>query len=161
MPLVSHRHHEYLRVFERKACSYYRLLVCTFTDLWSFPIHNPKRLLLIRGGIGRATAFALANHGCSIAVHYHSAKAKADEIVAELKKIQSVNAVAFQADLSDYDNARKLHTNVVAQMGDVDILFNNSGVTNTVIGPHGNIQDISVEEFESTWKTNTGSSYLV
>lgn len=55
----------------------------------------------------------------------------------------------------------KLHAAVVAEMGHPDILFNNSGVTNKVIGPQGNIQDISAEEFENTWRTNTGTSYLV
>jgi len=113
------------------------------------------------GGIGRVSALALANHGCSIAVHYNASKAKADDIVAQLKKLPGVNATAFQADLSEYDNVRKLYADVAAQMGQVDILFNNSGVTNTVIGPQGNIQDISVEEFEGTWRTNTGSSYLL
>lgn len=75
--------------------------------------------------------------------------------------MKGINAVAFQADLSDYNNVRKLHAEVVHHMGHPDILFNNSGTTNRVIGPNGNIEDVSVEEFESTWKTNTGSSYLV
>ncbi|KJA17333.1 hypothetical protein HYPSUDRAFT_170644 [Hypholoma sublateritium FD-334 SS-4] len=112
------------------------------------------------GGIGRVSALALANHGCSIAVHYNASKGKASDIVTQLK-ISGVNAVAFQADLSQYNNVRKLYADVVAQMGPVDILFNNSGVTNTVIGPQGNIQDLSIDEFESTWRTNTGSSYLL
>lgn len=93
-------------------------------------------------------------------MHYNASKCKADDVVKQLK-LSGVNAVVFQADLSKYDNVRKLYTDVVAQMGPVDILFNNSGVTNTVIGPQGNIQDISIDEFESTWRTNTGSSYLV
>ena len=106
------------------------------------------------------SALALANHDCSIAVHYNTSKDKADDIVHQLKQL-GVNAVAFQADLSEYENVRKLYADVVAQMGLVDVLFNNSGVTNTVIGPQGNIQDISIDEFEKTWRTNTGSSYLV
>jgi 3-oxoacyl-[acyl-carrier protein] reductase len=113
------------------------------------------------GGIGRATALALARRGCSIAVHYHSAKAKAEVLVFELINIPGVRAVVFQADLSSYDNVRKLHAEVVQQMGHPDVLFNNSGITNSVIGPNGNIEDVSVEEFEQTWKVNTGSSYLL
>ncbi|KAF9005080.1 NAD-binding protein [Cyathus striatus] len=101
------------------------------------------------GGIGYATSLALARRGCSIAVHYHSAVNKANTLVQELKNI-GVSAEAFQADLK-----------VVQKMGNPDILFNNSGVTGTRTGPQGDIQSVSVEEFESTWKTNTGSSYLL
>ena len=116
---------------------------------------------MVRGGIGRATSLALARKGCSIAVHYHSSKDKAEALVSELSKINGITAMAFQADLSNYDNVRKLHAEVIRHMGHPDILFNNSGTTNSVIGPNGNIEDVSIEEFESTWKTNTGSSYLV
>lgn len=72
-----------------------------------------------------------------------------------------VGAAAFQADLSSYDNVRKLHGDVVKTLGNPDILFNNSGILNGVIGPNGNIQDISAEQFEVTWKVNTGTAFLV
>ncbi|KAF8197061.1 NAD-binding protein [Pholiota molesta] len=113
------------------------------------------------GGIGRASAIALAKRGCSIAVHYNSSKAKADEVVAELAHLPGVKVIAFQADLSGYEGVHKLHAAVVAEMGHPDILFNNSGVTSKVVGPHGDIQDISAEEFESTWRTNAGTSFLL
>ncbi|TFK38451.1 NAD-binding protein [Crucibulum laeve] len=113
------------------------------------------------GGIGSATALALARRGCSIAVHYHSAKSKADSLVEQLSALPGVRAVAFQADLSEYENVRKLYREVIETMGDPDILFNNSGATNSVIGPQGDIADVGVEEFEKTWRVNTGSSYLL
>lgn len=119
-----------------------------------------------RGGIGKATALTLASRGCSIAVHYHSNETSAKALVTTLdSSLQSIGvtggAAAFQADLSDYEMVKKLHKEVVDKMGHPDILFNNAGVTNKVIGPTGDIGDVSVEEFEATWKTNTGSSYLV
>jgi len=73
----------------------------------------------------------------------------------------SVRAVTFQADLSDYDSVRRLHAQVVETMGHPDILFNNAGATIKTIGRMGSIQDVSVEEFETTWRLNTGSSYLL
>lgn len=72
-----------------------------------------------------------------------------------------VKSVAFRADLSNYDNVRQLHTDVVNTLGNPDILFNNSGILNGALGPNGNIQDVSVEKFEETWRTNTGTAYLV
>lgn len=113
-----------------------------------------------RGGIGKATAIALAKLGCSVAVHYNSADSTAKALVTELKSF-GVNAEAFQADLSTYDGARKLHAEVVSKMSNPDILFNNSGVTRARIGPQGNIQDVSPEMFEETWRTNTGTHFLV
>lgn len=103
---------------------------------------------------------AFAKRGCSVAVHYNSSKAKADTVVSDLRTL-GVNATAFQADLSEYDNVRKLHADVVQQMGHPDILFNNSGITNSVIGAQGDIESVSIEEYENTWRVNAGSSYLV
>jgi len=114
------------------------------------------------GGIGAATAVVLARQGCSIAVHYNSAAEKALALTKTLRDISpDVRAFKFQANLSDYDAVRQLHSEVVEKMGHPDILFNNAGATVKAIGRMGNIQDVSVEDFEQTWKVNTGSSYLL
>lgn len=112
------------------------------------------------GGIGKATAKALARQGCSIAVHFHSAERTASSLVSEISAF-GVKAAAFQANLSDYDGVRKLYNEVVSEFGHPDILFNNSGVKGSVIGTEGNIQDVSVDMFEQTWKTNTGTHFLL
>jgi 3-oxoacyl-[acyl-carrier protein] reductase len=111
------------------------------------------------GGIGHATCLALASLGCSIAVHYNSAASTANDLVSKLKA-KSVKADAFQADLSTYDGARKLHAEVVKSMGHPTILFNNAGLT---LGKSGvkSIQEISVEDFENTWRANCGTAFLL
>lgn len=129
-------------------------------------ISSSRRLInyacvCVRGGIGKATAHALARRGCSIAVHYNSAEDVASSLVTELEAFSGVRAAAFQADLRDYDNVRRLHSEVVDKMGHPDILYNNAAVPGKTIGAKGDLQDMSVEEFERTWKMNTGSSYLV
>jgi 3-oxoacyl-[acyl-carrier protein] reductase len=90
-------------------------------------------------------------------VHYHRDADAAARLVSEL----GVRAAAFQADLSSYDGARALHAAVVAALGHPDVLYNNAGVAGTRIGPQGAVGDLSVEEFERTWRTNTGTAYLV
>ncbi|KAL5508399.1 hypothetical protein ACEPAH_6018 [Sanghuangporus vaninii] len=112
------------------------------------------------GGIGRATAPRLARLGCDIAVHYHSAERTAAELVENLKSF-GVRAQAFQADLSTYNGVRKLHVAVVESLGNPDVLFNNAGVTTKVIGADGDIEKISPEEFETTWRSNTGTHFLL
>lgn len=71
-----------------------------------------------------------------------------------------VKAGAFQADLSTYDGARALHTAVVRELGQPSILFNNAGMT---MGKSGvkDISEISVEEFEKTWRGNCGTAFLL
>jgi len=125
------------------------------------PLQNKIALITgCTGGIGKATARALARQGASIAVHYNSAAQTAESLVNELKSY-GVGAAAFQADLSDYDATRKLFNAVKGGMGDPDILFCNSGIQGKVIGPKGNIQDVSVELFEETWRINTGVHFLL
>ncbi|KAI0713773.1 3-oxoacyl-reductase [Earliella scabrosa] len=125
------------------------------------------RLALITGctgGIGQATARVFARNGCSIAVHHSSAKSKekADALVAELTTLApGVRAAAFEADLSSYENARKLCDQVVEVLGHPDILFSNHGVTGPRIGPEGDMQAVSAETFEEIWRTNTGTGYVL
>ena len=113
------------------------------------------------GGIGKASAIALARLGYSIAVHYHTAQSTATELIRQLTTESSVNAVAFQADLSTYDGARKLHAEVVERMGHPDVLFNNSGVTGPRIGAEGDVKSVDVTTFEEVWRTNVGTHVLV
>lgn len=138
------------------------------------------------GGIGRATCLALATLGCSIAVHYHSSEAKAKAIIEELHA-KGVKAEAFKADLTNYDEVltppklprtllplsppippktslnnhqvRALHAAVVSFLGHPTILFNNAGLT--LKSGIKKITEISIEEFEHTWKANCGSAFLL
>ncbi|KAL2060749.1 hypothetical protein VTL71DRAFT_9391 [Oculimacula yallundae] len=110
------------------------------------------------GGIGRATCLALASLGCSIAVHYHTAEDKATALVKELKD-KGVRAEAFKADLTNYDEVRSLHTEVVSSLGHPTILFNNAGLT--LKSGIKKITEISIDEFEHTWKANCGSAFLM
>ncbi|GME28834.1 Short-chain dehydrogenase/reductase SDR [Neofusicoccum parvum] len=111
------------------------------------------------GGIGKATCLALAEMGCSIAAHYHSNADSANALVEQLKA-KGVKAQVFKADLSNYDEVRNLHGSVVKSMGPPTILFNNAGTT---LSKHGlrSASDISVEDFETTWRSNCGSAFLL
>ncbi|KAL6299639.1 hypothetical protein BKA93DRAFT_741964, partial [Sparassis latifolia] len=117
------------------------------------------------GGIGQATARAFARSGCSVAVHYQAASSrakKADTLLSDLTVASSdARFAAFQADLSNYDEARRLHVEVMQQIGHPDILFANHGIAGPKIGPQGDIKDVPVEVFEETWRTNTITSYVL
>lgn len=112
------------------------------------------------GGIGRATALALAKQGLNIAIHYNANSTYAASLQGELEQL-GVHSAAFQADMGDYDEVRRLHREVVGSMGHPDVLFNNAGTTGKVIGREGQIEDLDMAVFESTWKVNAGSSFLL
>ena len=112
------------------------------------------------GGIGRATCDALAAEGCHIAIHYHRAAEVAKDLTSQLATNHSIQAQAFQADLSNYDEVRRLHSEVTQAMGSPTILFNNAGTNMGKTGLKG-ISEIDVEEFEMTWRTNCGQAFLL
>lgn len=111
------------------------------------------------GGIGHATALALGAMKCNIAVHYNANAEKALELVSKLDSM-GVRSKHFQADLSSYDDTRRLHKEVVDSLGQPSILFNNAGLT---LGKSGiqDISEISIEDFEKTWRANCGTSFLL
>ena len=116
-------------------------------------------------GIGQSSAKSLVRLGCSIAIHHSSAssKPKAEELAAYLSELNPhVQVETFQADLSSYANVDALYKQVVATMGrNVDVLFANHGATGKVVGPNGDIGNISSEMFESSWRLHTGSTFRV
>lgn len=71
----------------------------------------------MRSGIGKATAVSFARTGAyNLALHFNSASPEAQEalITAISEVVPAVIDVAlFQADLSSFDEVRKLHKDVV------------------------------------------------
>lgn len=74
------------------------------------------------GGIGGATARALAAEGARVAVHYHRNRAAAEELAGE------IGGVALQADLRAEDEADGLVPAAVEALGRLDACISNAGV---------------------------------
>ena len=79
-------------------------------------------------GIGRAIAEDLAKHGAKVVVNYNSNAEAANEAVAAIEALGS-EAIAVQADVSDFDQAQALGKAAIEKFGQVDILVNNAGTT--------------------------------
>ncbi len=79
-------------------------------------------------GIGRAIALMYAREGADVLVNYHSNDAAAKDTVAEIEKLGR-KGVAVAADVADYKSAQNMIDECVKQLGGVDIVVNNAGVS--------------------------------
>jgi 3-oxoacyl-[acyl-carrier protein] reductase len=99
-------------------------------------------------GIGAGIAKRLAAAGASVVVNYASAKAGADEVVAEITA-NGGKAIAIQANVSNEAEITQLFNETGKAFGAVDILVNNAGVYK-----FGAIEEISAEDFHAQFNTN-------
>ena len=76
------------------------------------------------GGIGAATARALAGAGAQVALHDLDRGGRLARLAEELGD----DAVALGADLADAGNAARLWAEALAWRGRIDVLVNNAGV---------------------------------
>jgi 3-oxoacyl-[acyl-carrier protein] reductase len=79
-------------------------------------------------GIGRAIAERLAAEGAKVVVNHRSSAEQAQEVVAGIKA-RGGEAVAMQADVSDFQQAHEMIQAIQKQFGRIDILVNNAGTT--------------------------------
>lgn len=100
-------------------------------------------------GIGRATALELAKRGAKVVVNYLNSKAKAEEVVAEIKK-NGGESLAWQADVASEVEVKKMIQAVEGHFGSVDILINNATAPLIL----KDIEETSTDEFKQQWETN-------
>jgi 3-oxoacyl-[acyl-carrier protein] reductase len=79
-------------------------------------------------GIGRATALALADAGAAVAVGFGANGNAADEVAAIIRE-SGGRATTLGADLADAAAAAGLVERTVAELGSIDIVVNNAGIT--------------------------------
>lgn len=79
-------------------------------------------------GIGRSIALQLAEEGYNVAVNYAGSKEKAEAVVEEIKA-KGVDSFAIQANVADADEVKAMIKEVVSQLGSLDVLVNNAGIT--------------------------------
>ena len=89
-----------------------------------------KRIALVTGGmggIGTAICKALADSGHIVATTY-SKPGKEQTWLADMKE-QGYDFHAFQCDVSDFDSCQQAVAAITEQLGPVDVLVNNAGIT--------------------------------
>jgi 3-oxoacyl-[acyl-carrier protein] reductase len=116
-----------------------------------------SRVALVTGGsrgIGRAIAVALAASGHRVAVNYAARAGAAAEVVAAVHAVGGT-ATAVQADVGDPSSVEALFARVAEELGPVEVLVNNAGVTRDNL-----LLRMPVEDFDAVIGTNLRSAFL-
>ena len=111
----------------------------------------PFRVLVTAAaaGIGRAIAAAFMHSGASVHVCDLS-----EALLVDFKAAHSGLGVT-RADVSDPAQVERLFQEVEAQMGGLDILVNNVGVS----GPTAAVDEVSIADWQSTLAVNLNSHF--
>ena len=102
-------------------------------------------------GIGRAIAIALAKKGCNIVLNYR--RSVSEELVKEIEDC-GVKCLAVKADVSNFAEAETLIKTAKAEMGSVDVLVNNAGITRD-----GLLMRMSEKDFDDVINTNLKGAF--
>ncbi|HEY2039820.1 MAG TPA: SDR family oxidoreductase, partial [Edaphobacter sp.] len=105
--------------------------------------------------IGRAIALALAEQGANVAITYLNSQPEAELTVRDLAA-HGVEALAIRCDLQDPEGIDNMVAEVIDQFGRLDLLVNNAGYFESV-----KLEEISVEQWDHIFATNTRAPFLV
>lgn len=104
-------------------------------------------------GIGAAIVKKYAEMGANVAFTYMSSSAKAEALRDELIAL-GVKSQCYQSDAADFSQAEKLVADVQSEIGPIDILINNAGITKDNL-----ILRMSEEQWDSIMHTNLKSVF--
>jgi 3-oxoacyl-[acyl-carrier protein] reductase len=115
------------------------------------------RVALVTGGsrgIGRAIALRLAADGHVVVVNYSANSSAASDVVAQIESAGG-RAMPAQADVSDPHQVDALFELIASELGTVDVLVNNAGITKDNL-----LLRMSHDDFDSVIRTNLRSAFL-
>jgi len=105
---------------------------------------NPTgKTALITGGahrVGKAITVALAQAGANVVINYNTSSEAADNTVIEAKAL-GVEALAVQANVSDYQQVEKMVGAAKEKFGGIDILVNSASLWRETPFPTDNLDD--------------------
>jgi 3-oxoacyl-[acyl-carrier protein] reductase len=106
-------------------------------------------------GIGKAVVLALAGHGANVAFTFLNNNEAANKVLSESQNLKG-NVKAYQVDIRDQQQVKKMISEVVAERGCIDAVVNNAGIRQDKT-----LAFMSVDNWNDVLDTNlTGAFYL-
>ncbi|MFP3965178.1 SDR family oxidoreductase [Actinomadura fulvescens] len=115
------------------------------------------KVALVTGGgrgIGAAIALRLARNGADVALTYVQAPERAAAVVREIEKLGR-RGLAIAADAADPEAVTSAVERAATELGRLDILVNNAG-----IAPYGPLEDVRIEEVDTTLAIHVRAAYV-
>jgi len=119
------------------------------------------RAALVTGasrGVGRATALALAQRGCAVAVNCSRSVAEGESVVEEIRRL-GARATLVPADVADDAACREMVGRAVSELGRLDLVVNNAGTTRFI--PHHDLDAVATEDFDRILAVNLRGPFQV
>jgi pteridine reductase len=118
---------------------------------------QPKVALVTGSGkrrVGWYVAEALAQRGYAVAIHYRSSAAEAHQTVSEFRA-RGFTTAAFQADLTDELQVKRLFGELLAQFSRIDAL-----VHCAAIWPRKRLEELTAADVRANFEANTLGAFL-
>ena len=106
-------------------------------------------------GIGAAIVKELAARGASVAFTFSKSEDQALALVGEVQKAGG-RALSFQAEVADAAQAEKVARQVKSDLGSIDFLVNNAGITRDKL-----IMMMSEQDWDSVLDTNLKGAFIM
>lgn len=110
-----------------------------------------------RRGIGKAIALELAKAGFSVAVNDAQASAELDDVVLDLRAL-GARAMASVADLGNIESHDDWLASIEGELGPVDCLVNNAGVS---VMSRGDLLEVTPESYDRCLLINTRGTFFL
>ncbi|MGY8766982.1 MAG: SDR family NAD(P)-dependent oxidoreductase [Pirellulales bacterium] len=107
-------------------------------------------------GIGRSAALELGKAGAKVVINYRSHTEQAEAVVNEIKQSGS-DAIAVQADVSDYEAVSAMVQQAVDHFGQLDIAVSNAAYSDREFYYEANLEDFRRTVDVTMW----GAFYLL
>jgi 3-oxoacyl-[acyl-carrier protein] reductase len=105
-------------------------------------------------GIGAAIARAVAARGASVIINYRSSELEALRLARDLRE-KGAGVLAIRADLSRENEVERMFTRIEAEMGNVNALVYNAGVSQ-----RGLLIECSEEQWDRVMNANLKGAFL-
>ena len=116
------------------------------------------RTCLVTGGsrgIGRAIALECASHGADVAVNYRHSVTAAESVGDRIENMDESAAAVVRGDVSDPESVERMVEGVRDELGPVDVLVNNAGIT-----ADSRFERMTLEEWQQVIDVNLTGVFL-